>query len=759
LDRAVATPIENRTLKPASPSRWRVVGGAIQALAQLCANRAVMAGAMGVTLLLYLWNVHISADLPLYDESTYFSRGVQLLRGNFSAANLGDLSASPLYVLLYAAWFGLLRTYQVYPWVLTMSIVLFGVGAYLLLSRLLHPTLSWALATCAVVASAPVVPANALYYCAAGTLWLGLSLLGKRVYTRGLAAFVVLMTVLMRPEFLAVLVVLLAGMFLYEYREWRRDQVLWGSIFISYTPALVGLYLAVRGLASVSAGSYDRVASSLPWSYTDYYRVVYPNQFNGITSYTHPWVLFERDFGPMPQHTLGAALLAMLGQPSRFAGYVGFELQRFVASFGTVTLHAAAWRNNGLSTLPIVIDWQTTGLFLGGLMLFAGVALACGWSLYASGRLPQVAEGSTPVLIGVLSLIGLLPSLILVNPHQRFFMVFPLLLLGVGFGLLCIIARVPLLGEQMWLLPVLACALVLVLPQPFTGPSARPVLRTVAFLRAHLPNGAVVIGEPAESYTNYLDTQGFHVQGMQAAQYTEPVLLSALAQQPTLGYALLTPNYGDGTYQRWFSDWNAAIPEVRWRQVAAQPGLNIRLYALPVMVGNLRRLSYQNFLRQGQSLGGSPATKPAYSSVDFSHEMVWQGGSFHNDVQPLLQAVGGATVSAIQMHPPYAGMPASLATQVSAPLAPELAGRSLIFLTTLTPWATAHHSGGVRLTFTIAGTSYTHVVEVTVQNPEQWQLVSVPLPSYTGTARLTLNITPRGPVDYCATYIGFIGVN
>ncbi|HEV2238955.1 MAG TPA: hypothetical protein VGR57_20015, partial [Ktedonobacterales bacterium] len=741
LTRAIAEPLPDHALPPAAPSRWRAVGAVMGTIARLGASRAVMAGAMLVTLLMYLWNAHVSVDLPLYDESTYFSRGVQLLRGNFAAANMGDVTASPLYVLIYAGWFALLRTYQVYPWVLAMGIVLVGLGAYLLLSRLLHPTLSWVLATFAVVGTAPIVPSNALYYVAAGSLWIGLSLLGTHVARRGLAAFVIFLTVLLRPDFLAVLVVLLVGLLLYEYREWRRDQVLWGSVLISYAPALTGLYLALRGLGSAPADSYDRVTSSLPWSYTDYYHVVYPAQFGGIESYTHPWVLFERDFGPVPHHTLTGALLAMLGNPPKLAGYLGFEIERLVASFGTAALSATGWRNNALFPLPVTITAQTTWLFLAGLALFAGAALACAWSLLGTARLPRLAKGNTPALIGVASLSGLLPVLILVNPHQRFFMIYPLLLLGVGYGLLCIIARVPGLAEQTWLLPVLAFALVMALPQPFIGPSARPTLRAVAFLRAHLPNGAVVIGEPAASYTNYLDTASYQVQGVQAAQYGEPVLLNALAQQPALGYALLTPSFSDATYQRWFSDWSAAIPDVRWRQVAAAPDAGLRLFALPVTTGNLRRLSYRNVLQQQQTVGGAPGAAPAYATVDFGHELTLRGASAQNDVRPLLQLVGSAEVSAIQMHPPYAAMPPSLATQVSATLTPDLAGRSLLFATALTPWASAHNSGGVRLTFTIAGTTYSRTYEVTLQDPAQWQVIAVPLPRYTGTARLTLTIT------------------
>jgi hypothetical protein len=758
LTRALLNPLTNRALKPAFPSRWRSIGAVVVAIARLGARRDIMAGMTILTLVTYLWNVGKSVDLPLYDESFYLSRAVHLLRGDFASANLGDPNASPLYVLIYAGWYALLRSHAVYPWILSSGIVVIGLGCYLLLSRLLHPVLSWSLAIFAVVTTTPIVLGNALYYFAAGVLWMALSLIGKRVYARGLAACLVLVTVYLRPEFLAVLVVMLLGLLIYEYREWTRDQVLWGSVVISYAPVMIGLIFTWRAMTNTLGGAYDRVTSALPWSYNDFYRVRFPDRFLGIEGYAHPWVQFEQDFGHVGQHTLSAALLAMLGNPAKLASYLTFETQRLVASFGTTTFYAAGWRNTGLTSLPIVMSFQTTVLFPGVVVLFAGVALACGWSLRGTPRMPRLASHSAPALIGVVSLVGLLPSLILINPHQRFFMIYPLLLLGVGFGLLCIIARVPTLAGQVWLLPALALALILVLPQPFTGSSARPVMRTVAFLRAYLPNGAVVIGEPADSYSNYLDAEGFHVQGLQVAQYGDPVLLNALKEHPTLGYALLTSSFSDDTYQRWFSEWNAAIPDVHWSQVAAQPDLGLRLFALPVTTGNLRRLSYSNFLRRAQALGGAPGADPVFTTVDFSPELTWQSASARNDVRPALQLVGGTEVSAIQMHPPYLGMPASVASQVSAPLASDLAGRSLLFATSLTPWANARASGGVRLTFTITGTTYSRTYEVTVQNPERWQLVTVPLPRYTGTARLTLTITPRASVDNCATFVGFIGV-
>lgn len=591
----------------------------------LFGNRLFMAGMLALALVIYLWNAPHVIDYPVYDESSYFDRGVHLLAGDWASTHMQDPGSSPLYVVYYALWYALLHTSQLYAWVLPSTYMLLGLGAYLLLSRLLHPTLAWALALFTVLVSAPVVPLNGCYYFGAGLLWISLSLLGKRVALRGLAACGVLAATFVRSEFLIVLLLLLALLAIYEWRRiralpseepHRRARYWLGRRYGPVLLALLGIvtvaptqltlvlalvtllvaYLALR-LRTLSQGerrararyglalSYLPVAlgcltlaylrltvapdyrevSAIPWSYNDYLRSTDPAHFSGINNFAEPFVLFERDFGPVQQpHTVVGVLAAMTHEPGKLLSYLGFEARRLVASFSVSPFETLSWR------------------FWLGTLAFALAASLCYVLLRrasALGCLPL--RHNTPALLGVGSLAGLIPWLLFIVPQQRYWMLFPLVLMLFGYIATLLLTwlfrtmRVP-----SWTAALVVVVLMLHIPQPYIAARPQPIATTIAFIRVHVANGSTIVGEPVTTYARFLATEGIHLTALDAGAYQPSALVDAMRADPTLRYALLTDAYSPGVYAQWFADWSRAFPHLRWVLVAQNANPYLRLYRL-----------------------------------------------------------------------------------------------------------------------------------------------------------------------------------
>lgn len=574
------------------PTLERVVDGVVRA----AGDRRVMAGVTVLALVIYLWHALQTIDYPWYDEAYYFYRALALHAGDFTTADVRSMGASPLYIFYYAAWYTLLHTWQIFPLLFATGMLLLGLGSYLLLSRFLHPTLAWVLALFAVFAAAPVVPENGLYYTGAGLLWMSLALLGKRAISRGLAAFCVLATAYMRPEFFGVALVLLALLAVYEWRQIRslpgRDARIRRAsrVTLWYLPALCGLLLTLA-LALHAADTAERVDSAIPWSYNAYISVNDPQEFQGITSLSQPFALFEHDYGPVQPQTLPDTLLAMARRPDKTAPYLNWELGRLSGAFSAATFTAWGYQYSTTQTPSFwdaLVRGNLTRFFWLCVLEFAVLAWACRFTLKRRGlyeRLPL--RHDTPALLGILSLSALVPWLVLVNPEQRFWMTYPLVLLPFGIGVTAIIGwivlRVPahLRPIPVRWAPVAFVLLVLVLlPHPWVNSVPRPHYATITFIHQHVPEYSTITGVPLLSYTYYLAGEGYQLDALEATSFEPSPLVQVEQYDPHLRYLLLTDILPQSVYDGWFAAWHHAYPTRTWKLVAQEASPWLRLYEL-----------------------------------------------------------------------------------------------------------------------------------------------------------------------------------
>src|SRR5262249_43874712 len=235
----------------------------------------------------------------------------------------------------------------------------------------------------------------------------------------------------------------------------------------------------------------------------------------------------------------------------------------------------------------------------------------------------------------------------------------------------------------------------------------------IAFLRAHVPAGSTIVGEPADSYAYYLAADGLELNAMQAAQFQDSVLVNAFAANPALSYVLLTRIYPESTYAQWFADWNGHFPDLHWTLVAQLHDPELQLYHLADTSGNEQRASYLRLVEQAHEQGFSLTALPSYSTIDFRATLPWKGVDPRNNAPPAVQFAHGINVRSIVLPPYYPGMPPEVPPQVSAQLPPAWSGHGLLFFGTIAPWA-ADNAGadGVRLVFTIAQAHSRQVVEL-----------------------------------------------
>lgn len=746
-------------------------------LARIPNSRRLMALWTALTLIVYLWNMPRALDLPEYDEAAYFFRGYHLALGDLSTADIANPNTSPLSVVWYAVWYLMLHTTLLYPWVMASCLFLMGMGAYLLLSRMLPPVLSWILALMAIVGSAPIVPWNANYYLGTGVLWLSLAVLDHRPWRRGLGVLGVLIAMYARPELAVVLVTLMLALAVYEVLQYRQHKVALRSLVFGYAPLTVGLLLSAYLLMTLPAGSDYRSSAALPWSYNDFYNVEHHAEFHGADSYANPWVLFEKDFGPVKPRTVVNTMVALQHNPTKAREYLTFEAVRLWASFGTSALYSLGWHSDEWETkLQVTITAQDTWQFGLGMGLFFAVAGACYWWLAHRRKLGIVrVTPHGPALLGVGSLAALLVPLVLINPHQRFFMLFPLALLMVGYSLLVIWATaVDLLtaanpalhsilpaSAQATRVLLLIVLVALALPQPYLTTSVHPIERTLALLRSHVPNGSTIVGEPVISYGYYLSAQGMHLHAISPADYPGAGLVGAFEADPSLRYALLTRIYPQSTYDQWFADWKVIFPRLPWTLVAQERDPALQLYALPPHGSGYGQVSYALWLLQTRQLKLETAQLPRYDALDFDDTTVWQSDNPGHTVQPLVRSVAGVPASSFIMHPYYPGLSAypDVSSQVEANLPPEWSGRILVFFAALAPWAASQPDAkGVTVVVSANSIGYSHVVQVLNDSPPHWTPIIVHLPHYIGSLTLKIAVQPRGPISNDTTLISFIGV-
>ncbi|HEX8731264.1 MAG TPA: hypothetical protein VF725_04300 [Ktedonobacterales bacterium] len=758
-------------------SGWRRPEAALAFARELAGNRAFIAGLVIVSLLVYVHNALHTIDYQEFDEATYFHRGYLLAHGDVTGAGISDLGSSPLYIAYYALWYLLIGTSNVYPLVVTSSILLLGVSAYLLFGRIFHPVLSWAFALLVVIWSVPFAPNN-LYIFAPACLWLSLAVLGRRPWQRGLAAALALLATLTRMEYLPVVLILLALLFLYETRLLRQRAVEWRELATVYAPAVVMLLVGLDMLQAAPTTLQGSLSYAIAWSYTDFYHWAHPAQFDPLYSYANPYALFTKDFGPLPQQASSlATLAAMTHNMPMMVQYLSFEASRLIAAFGTATLDAPQWRYDHLYTLSVLPNLGDTLGFLAGVAGFAVIVGLCAIALRRRHiTVASALKGKTPILYGYISLIGLLPLLALVNPHQRFFMLYPLALLPVGLGLrrigLALLSFTPRPATarsiaQGSVAVALLLTLFVYLPQPFAQepPSGPMDAITLAFLRQHVPEGATIIGEPADSYADYLIGDGYQVSGIEAGPHAGSdgnVIWHILNAQPTLDnvYILFNHNIPYSGSNPWFTAWKALFPEIPITLVAQRQNPYLALYQLsPHLSARVRYLQLVRMTQQGQPGSSAASRLPRYDSVDFSAHLTWTGDQPQNIVTPQPWLVYGWQTQAIVMYPDLPGAWNIRAHTVTTTLPASWSGKTLVLAGAFAPWELNQpQADGTQLVFTIAGTSYHQVVQLPNTPNQQWRPILIPLPQTSGPLRLQVTVLPRNSLLWDDTLLSFLGV-
>ncbi len=744
---------------------------------QLLSNRWLMAIVVILGTLRYMWNAPHVIDYPVYDESFYFIRGWSLDNGDVVRAAIANPNSSPLYIAYYAIWYAVLHTVDLYPLVFASGVIVLGLGAYALLSRTFHPILASLTAWAVVTWTVPFAPVG-LYIFASGCLWLSLAVLGPRLWQRALGLTLVVLCVLLRPDFAQVAITLAVLLLGYEVWRWRRTdpRPQWRTLSTAYAPVVLAGVVLVYLFLTVPGASGGRSAFAIPWSYSEYYSVVYPAQFDPRYDLTDVWRLFQQDFGTVPPpRSTGQTLVAMTRNPPKALAYLQFEGEQLVASFGTATLRASGWQANAQQTqLPIIITSQDTLGFLSGLALFFGATLGCAVWLRSRGiAIASASRRNVPCLLGYISLIGLLPLLILINPYQRFYMLYPLLLLPFGWGLECFWSTGQSLLTGMLpsphvrvsrtmlrvVAPVALLSALAVMPHPYSHePSRQPVARTLAFLSANVPAGATVIGEPADSYANYLRASGDEVRGLQAEQYPYSVIVNALTANPTLQqvYVLFNPKFPYSAKSQWVTGWQQTYPQLPLTVIATDPQDRLTLVALPPYVGD--RIAYLQFASASAHAGYTGL--PRYEQMSFGAALQWNGGSRGNNLATRYVPAWGMNLTSLVMHPAGPGVSPTVPHDISTTLPQEWSGETLVFAATLAPWAANQpRAQGVKFIVSVAGTRYTQTFDIPNTYPNQhWVPVIVHLPTYSGTPTLDVRVVPRVSILYDTSLFTFLGV-
>ncbi len=543
---------------------------------QLTRSRLAMLVLLAVGLTLYLWNAVHVIDYPEYDESYYLVRGVLVTEGRYADAAISDLTSAPGAVWVYAALYSWQRNANVYPYAFILAVWTMGIGAYLLLSRIFPPLPSWLFALFIVVSATPARPENMTYFLGAGILWFGLSLLGRSVIARGLAAFVVLISMYFRPEFQFCFWPLCLYLIYYEWRIIRRKRSALPSTVVAYLPVVIGMLFTLAAMTFHPVDTSARIGNALPWSYVDYLQQTSPQRVDGLNSYANPTVLFQQDFGKIASDGVSNQLTALLRNPRRGAEYLGYNSLRLFGALGASFLEAWRWHLVPYPDTSFVVtpDWINVVVFAVLCAVFVALVVI-------NSRRVQLPEWSTITkrsgFAGVLLLALLVPWLILINPHQRAFMILPLVLLPIGYGMLIITANVRL---PSWGSAALVVVILIILPRPFTGNPDRPVSRSVELLRKTVKPDSVLVGAPAGTYENYLYADGISIQTLEASDYLPSVLVNGYNRNHRLRYAVTTHLYPDAVYAKWFEEWQEANPGRTWRQIASLPDIHFTVFEL-----------------------------------------------------------------------------------------------------------------------------------------------------------------------------------
>ncbi len=724
-------------------------------------NRVLITALMAFTLVLYLWNAPNAIDYPQYDESNYFYSGYQLSIGDLNRDWTWSPQASPLIAVFYAVFIALLDTSKVYPWLHTLSLFLVGMGAYFLLSRILRPVISWLLATMVVIASSPAVPENTLYYLSAGLLWISLSLLSKRLVLRGFAAFCVLITVYLRPEFLLCLFVLLVALVIVEGRQLRQKQVTRIVLGLVYAPVIIGLIATLLLWSQTPEFISMRGVNVLPWSYNNFYRDSYPDQFNGFLSYANPYLLFEQDFGAVPERSTTTVVLAMFRNIPKLIEYLRYSASMLWTAYATSLFMGFGWHlpllANNFLAIPTYEYDVPLGLLAVGLL---GLGTAGYRRLRRQNRLQTLAiKMDSPVLMGFIALIPLVVVLMLLIPQLRYFQIFPLVLLPIGCALtvLVTVIRVP-----RWAVAVGIASVLVFMPHPYIVTGEQVVTSNIALLRRHMQDDDRVLGGAMTSYTHYLRAEGIDVTGIDSASIPEPTIVHAIEDDVALTHIFMNHLFSYETYQRWLNDWNSAYPESPLMLVEQQEYPYSALYQVSSDDTFRARFSYRSFQRQAQALGQDTRLLPPPDVLDFGQRVTWMSDSPNHNLTEEPYNFWDTQVYAFRMSPPYPDIPLNIPTQVYATLPAAWSGRSLIFLATIAPYLLdgRAESDGVIVQMTVQANGQAVTTSRRLDNIDQqnYVVLRLELPPYTGEARVTVAIDARATTWYDLLHITHVGV-
>ncbi len=542
-------------------------------LQRLYSSKLAIAVLLGVFLVIYFTNALHAIDYPEYDETYYVRRAIGVLEGHAADANLGNLRNSPLMVLYDAAWYALIQSADVYKWIFVSSLCLLAYAAYLLMLRTFHPLLSAAFALVALLSTTPQIPQNMRFAVGTALLWLSLYLLGGKVASRAVGVLMLIFASYVRPEYLSCLLIVVPLLLIYEWREMRRKRRLRTYTVLIYLPVIVTLAFTGFRLWQLSGYQEPRIVRTIPFSYGGYMMHVQPDRIDPtLTMSDQP--VFYQDFGLPEKTDLSSELVAMTQHLDKTIPYLANNTLQFAEAFSAAAFDAPLWNlAKGYRFFPDSATFVKFAVFVIVLAVLTAFAIRAARRANPKPSTPL----NLPLLLGYLSLITLIPWMILANPDQRAFMVFPLAFLPLGYAITIIARNVRL---SAWIPAAVIALLLVIFPRPFVGYEASFGMNTLAFIREHVPPYAVVMGSPVESYANSLYADHFVIIPVEGTNYTDPVLVNAYQANPDIQYVLFTYVYSPEYYRRWFAEWKAAYPDLQWTLVAERRDMQLSLYRL-----------------------------------------------------------------------------------------------------------------------------------------------------------------------------------
>jgi hypothetical protein len=428
--------------------------------------------------------LHATMDLPAWDESTALGAGAEFAAGS---GTLGELSSSPLYVLLYAPLnvvFGRLEAFFAAKYLLT--VVTSGL-LFLFLARAAASVTASFLLSALWVLSRTNLASSLLVYHFGLLLFLAALLACRR--SRLVALALLFLATLARLEYLFVALP-------YAVHVWRagRDKPLWPGC--SSAAALAACAITA-GFTLAHVESWN-VGGKRSWhAFRQHYALA---QVEAGRARVNPWTDYDeviaRDF-PGSDSTLGA----LVAHPRPFLLHAGRNLVRFP---GAALQLLVPYR--------LHTRWPLYLLAAVALLAAPAVALALRPRAWRARLRAEVAALGDAAGLAALAPMALLPSLVVLAKPPYALPLLPLLLLVPGVAIAT--ALECLEGERASVLlrrvsATMGCVLIAwsaAGQRPFDRPGrARPFYEAVQRLEEIWPARRVrLLGVGASSYASYL---------------------------------------------------------------------------------------------------------------------------------------------------------------------------------------------------------------------------------------------------------------